>query len=999
MRRVLKRTLGIMLCATLIFGNSGAVSFAAEIDDISDELITVTEEAEPEDFAVSDGNEDVETSEEFDDAADDALIGDEETDSEDAATEEESSDSEEVVTEEETSVSDEDAIVEEEAAPEDVVIEEEDAATDDLVISEDDAVSEDEVIEEETSFTDEDVTEEENGATEEEPIEEEDAACEEELAGETGELTYKPYESANYELTYTVKDKKVTITGYKVLFGETPSGELVIPKAIGKYPVTEIADNAFYECYYLGETLTIPDNVISIGESAFHLCSFDELIIGKSVQTIGDYAFAYLPITETVTIPASVSEAGAHVFNNCNYMKKFVNLSNNSDMLLPYVYRMDESTYWIISSTGEHANYIEAKQTIIMNYYQTLQLDEDSVSEPVTYTGYAVGLNPEFYYDEIFLDEWDDYTITYKNNVKAYTLKEGDPGFNSKKAPSYTIKLKGNYSGKKTYYFCIEPKTFESADISVDQIDNIVLSGKGVKPSPVLYDKDKKLTLGKDFKVSYFNEDDKKEYDSITSAGNYHANIEGIGNYKDMEYSNTFHVFSSDYTHISKASVKISDLPYTGESVSVIPVVKSGKVTLALHSDYEVTAPADDDWTTVGTHTAVISGLNQYVGTKKVTFKITGNPMNKVSLSGKLNAVTYTGRSIDADISSLSLKYKGSPLSLIDRESFEDLSDDSKKTYDVYYYCENNENAGTAKLYFVGVNKFSGTIKKTFKINPLDISKDPEKIHIAVSSWTVPFFKHLTSLSGLTIEYDDMLLIEGTDYTVSYSNNTKYSTNPSKQPTVKITGKGNFKGTISSVFTIKEMPLKTAKTSKALQISAPDVAFSTKAGGFKSPIVLTFDGKKLKAGSDYEKKIRYFYSESGEEIDAKAKGIPAGTEIGYEITAKAGSGFTGSITGTYMISHYSINKIKISVRNKDFEDGGVFLGYNDIQFSGYHYGDITYEILPDTYKNNEKPGKATVVIKGTGDFCGTKTITFNINQRKILVWDILFHQDPGGSVG
>ena len=38
-----------------------------------------------------------------------------------------------------------------------------------------------------------------------------------------------------------------------------------------------------------------------------------------------------------------------------------------------------------------------------------------------------------------------------------------------------------------------------------------------------------------------------------------------------------------------------------------------------------------------------------------------------------------------------------------------------------------------------------------------------------------------------------------------------------------------------------------------------------------------------------------------------------------------------------------------------------------------------------TYKNNIKPGKATITIKGKGDYTGTKTVTFNIKPKKAAV--------------
>lgn len=46
----------------------------------------------------------------------------------------------------------------------------------------------------------------------------------------------------------------------------------------------------------------------------------------------------------------------------------------------------------------------------------------------------------------------------------------------------------------------------------------------------------------------------------------------------------------------------------------------------------------------------------------------------------------------------------------------------------------------------------------------------------------------------------------------------------------------------------------------------------------------------------------------------------------------------------------------------------------------------TFEIDPNSYKNNTNKGKATVEIVGTGDFCGRKTITYTIGAKGFLWW-------------
>ena len=85
------------------------------------------------------------------------------------------------------------------------------------------------------------------------------------------------------------------------------------------------------------------------------------------------------------------------------------------------------------------------------------------------------------------LEKGRDYTISYKNNKNAYTLKEGEEGFNAKKAPTMIIKGKGNYDQKLTVYFTIQPRDItDLADTGIVADDMVVeANGKVQKKTPV----------------------------------------------------------------------------------------------------------------------------------------------------------------------------------------------------------------------------------------------------------------------------------------------------------------------------------------------------------------------------------------------------------------------------------------------------------------------------------------------------------------------------------
>ncbi|MCD7826979.1 MAG: leucine-rich repeat domain-containing protein [Clostridiales bacterium] len=107
-------------------------------------------------------------------------------------------------------------------------------------------------------------------------------------------------------LTYTVSNGKATITDCKTSI----SGSYTIPDTLGGYPVTEIGENAFYNCTSL-TGVTISDSVTTIGFSAFSNCeSLTSVTIGDSVTEIGESAFFNCELLKSITIPAGVTSIG-----------------------------------------------------------------------------------------------------------------------------------------------------------------------------------------------------------------------------------------------------------------------------------------------------------------------------------------------------------------------------------------------------------------------------------------------------------------------------------------------------------------------------------------------------------------------------------------------------------------------------------------------------------------------------------------------------------------
>ncbi len=90
--------------------------------------------------------------------------------------------------------------------------------------------------------------------------------------------------------------------------------------------VLVIGDYAFYDCEAL-EKVTIGNNVVEIGESAFNYSKIKEIVIPNSVITIGDYAFEYCYSLLQVTLGTGVTTIGEDAFDSYN-IKVVYNYSN-----------------------------------------------------------------------------------------------------------------------------------------------------------------------------------------------------------------------------------------------------------------------------------------------------------------------------------------------------------------------------------------------------------------------------------------------------------------------------------------------------------------------------------------------------------------------------------------------------------------------------------------------------------------------------------------------
>lgn len=256
-------------------------------------------------------------------------------------------------------------------------------------------------------------------------------------------------------------------------------------------------------------------------------------------------------------------------------------------------------------------------------------------------------------------------------------------------------------------------------------------------------------------------------------------------------------------------SLASTSLTYTGSAIKPAVTVKKGDNPLTQNTDYTVTYSNNKN---VGTATATVKGIGAYSGTVTKTFTINRANVSYTAPKAKTGLV-YTGQpqalitAGSATGGTMQYSLNGSTYSTTVPTGTE------AKEYTVYYRV-----VGDANHNSVAATNF----KVTISLKTMDASMIAE---IAEQTYTGgPLTPAVVITNG------EETLVEGTDYTVEYTNNTDPG-----EATVTITGIGNYSGSTSMTFTIvstvtpdtdTEASITIGATGKSTFVSNRDVDFT-----------------------------------------------------------------------------------------------------------------------------------------------------------------------------
>ncbi|WP_410080456.1 cellulase family glycosylhydrolase [Ruminococcus sp.] len=284
------------------------------------------------------------------------------------------------------------------------------------------------------------------------------------------------------------------------------------------------------------------------------------------------------------------------------------------------------------------------------------------------------------------------------------------------------------------------------------------------------------------------------------------------------------------------------------------------------------------------------------------------------------------------------------------------------KDYTISY--RNNLNVGVTTVIATGMGDYTGYTSKNFTITKRAMTGGTVSVASSVS------FTGSNITPSVTVKVAGRTLTSGTDYTVSYSNNKNVG-----KATVKITGKGNYSGSLSAKFDIvpaKQQIQKLETKYKGFYIdwaqkgsaTGYDVEYSVNANmsgavskhlTASKPDTLTVSG--LAGDKTYYVRVRSYTNVNGKVYYGAWSDIKSIKTANNDITKATVSGIsTKAFTGKAITQN-----VTVKVGNTVLKNG------------------TDYTV---SYSNNKKVGKATVKITGKGKYGGVITKTFKINPAK-----------------
>ncbi len=407
-------------------------------------------------------------------------------------------------------------------------------------------------------------------------------------------------------------------------------------------------------------------------------------------------------------------------------------------------------------------------------------------------------------------------------------------------------------------------------------------------------------------------------------------------NAPDKEYDGTMHQ-------------PVPSISYSGNTK-----VSGNSSTLVQNKDYTVSYGIN---TNVGSATVTVSGIGNFKGSVTYTFQIYKRTINIVPHSNQSKVYgtadpTYT-YTWNRNVAGETPAFTGV------------LSRVAGETVGKY-----NITLGTLALAdnlpFRAGNYVINLETIQFEITQKDIAE-------LDNSWQIPdyVYNNDQKCPKTILKYGNVTLVEGTDYQLSYKNNIEAG---EMTATVIATGIGNYKGTISTNYTIRRKPINgTTITLKQGSTEVDNLTY-TYNGDEKKPSVTVYDNER-KVNLIYNKDYTYQYENN---IIASTNDYPATVRI-FGI-----GNYTDENHKDYWINRKTISGTTLTLSQYVYEYNGdekkpIVTVYDNERKLNLNYG-TDYTVA---YTNNVNAGTATLTITGIINYKDQNSITYTINPKPV----------------
>lgn len=621
-----------------------------------------------------------------------------------------------------------------------------------------------------------------------------------------------------------------------------------------------------------------------------------------------------------------------------------------------------------IAAVGEYEGTITQKVKITQ-----MQLSQDMVSDIPSqiYTGNeittATGLKVVINHAGETLEENKDYKLSYENNINAGTAVVKIIGI-------------GNFTGEVQKDFKINPMPVTQDMLS--EITDVYYTGSKIDTSNGVLLKITNLLTSTEL---IENKDYSLTYTSNQNAGTAKITVTGKGNYTgSVETSfNILKTFINDEnTEILIAGESSYKTQYTGKAVKPSVIVKVNGIQLQ-KTEFDVvyennTEPTNEAY-------VIIHGKKNYAGTASKTFTIEPKIPDSVKITAKMvllesTHIRATGSSIKPGVC---VVYNGDILAENTDYSISYTNSEKVPVKDIV-------KAGKYNIKITGIGAYKGEVTKSFEVidaNKKIIGKEYTDVIFELESnfvYTGKAIKPKLKLADKTLENKE--LYEGTDYTISYADNTKAGI---ARYTIK--GKGEYTGSYTGTFKIAPISIGNLTQTQAgmpiqsnnTNISLNKYEFDYNAKKQIPVITVKYNNKKLKEKTDFE--IKY-----------EALNIPTNTVYKKNAdTYKINISFKGNYEGTadinYKIKSIDISKLKISVPKQIYTGNEICPNLSDMIIklgSTKLDANALIGVAIDGWTNNVKVNTAGFTLVSTADNTNfikntSKNATFSIIQKNI----------------